>query len=90
MAGVVTPRTNGLAIAALVCGVIGFLCGATSLLAVIFGHISRGQIRKSNGAETGDGMALAGLILGYVFLVGWLIYWLVIVIVAIADSGSSY
>lgn len=85
----IAPRTNGLAIAALVCGVIGLLCGVTSILAVIFGHISRGQIRKSNGAETGDGLALAGLILGYIFLAGWVIYWLVIVIVAIAEGGSS-
>lgn len=90
MAGAVAPRTSGLAIAALVCGVIGFLCGVTSILAVVFGHISRGQIRKSNGAETGDGMALAGLILGYLFLAGWLIYGVVIVSLAIADSGSSY
>lgn len=35
-------------------------------------------------------MALAGLILGYVLMAGWLIYWLVIIILAIADSGSSY
>jgi hypothetical protein len=41
-----------------VCPVIG------AIVAVITGHISRGQIKRSN--EQGAGMALAGLILGYI------------------------
>ena len=39
-----------------------------SILAVIFGHIAKGEIRASEGQQGGDGMALAGLILGYVGL----------------------
>jgi hypothetical protein len=37
-----------------------------SLLAVIFGHIALSQIKRSMGALTGRGMAIAGLVLGYV------------------------
>jgi competence protein ComGC len=32
------------------------------------GHISRAEIRRSGGRKTGDGMALAGLVLGYIGL----------------------
>ena len=56
--------TNALAIAALVCGVVQFVTGLTFIPAIILGHMARGQIRKTG--EQGDGMALAGLILGYV------------------------
>jgi type II secretory pathway pseudopilin PulG len=34
--------------------------------AVILGHISRSKIKKSRGRLQGDGMALTGLILGYI------------------------
>ncbi|RXZ88350.1 DUF4190 domain-containing protein [Agromyces atrinae] len=51
-------RTNVLAILALVFGVIG-----GSVLAVVFGHVALGQIRRSGDA--GRGLALAGLVLGY-------------------------
>ena len=56
--------TNGLAIAALVCGIAQFVVGVTFLPAIICGHIARRQIRQTG--EQGDGMALAGIILGYI------------------------
>jgi type II secretory pathway pseudopilin PulG len=62
--GNAAPRTNGKAIASLVCGLIGFF-GVASLAAIILGHISRGEIKRSAGQLKGSGMALAGLILGY-------------------------
>ena len=34
-------------------------------LSIICGHIARRQIRNAEGRERGEGMALAGLILGY-------------------------
>ncbi|MDR0592353.1 MAG: DUF4190 domain-containing protein, partial [Bifidobacteriaceae bacterium] len=58
------PGTNGLAVAALICGVIGAVGG--SVLAIIFGHVARSQIRRTG--QDGAGMALAGLILGYIWL----------------------
>ena len=36
-----------------------------SILAVIFGHVALSQIKRSMGALTGRGMAIAGLVLGY-------------------------
>ncbi|WP_024801649.1 DUF4190 domain-containing protein [Nocardia sp. BMG51109] len=54
-------RTNSLAVTALVLGVVA------GPLAIPFGHVARSQIRRTG--EQGDGMALAGLILGYLSLV---------------------
>ncbi len=65
----VPPRTSGLAVASLVLGLLGWpLCGIGSLLAVIFGHQALSQIDASNGMVTGRGMAIAGLVLGYLGL----------------------
>lgn len=61
------PQTSILAVVALVAGILGLIFFG-SLVAVICGHIARSQIRSSQGQQTGDGMALAGLILGYIGL----------------------
>ena len=73
----VRPSANGKAITSLVCGCIGVCCCFTliaSILAVIFGHIAKGEIRASGGQQGGDGMALAGLILGYTGLALGFVY----------------
>jgi hypothetical protein len=60
-------RTNGLAVAALVCG-IGQLVAfwPATILAIVLGHKARRDIRRTG--EQGDGLARAGIILGYVGL----------------------
>jgi hypothetical protein len=59
------PTTNGLAVAALVAGIF-WIWWLGSVLAVVFGHVALNQIDKSGGRETGRGMAIAGLVLGYI------------------------
>lgn len=61
----ITPETSGLAIGSLICGILFFFL-PSAIAAIVMGHISRAQIRRSGGQKTGAGMALAGLILGYV------------------------
>lgn len=63
------PKTNGLAIASLVCSILGFCCGVGGVLGVIFGFVARGQIKRSGGSQKGSGLALAGIIVGFVFIV---------------------
>lgn len=58
------PKLNPLAVASLVCGFLALMI-PFGLAAVVFGHVSRGQIAKSGGRENGSGIAFAGLILGY-------------------------
>jgi Domain of unknown function (DUF4190) len=61
---VVSRPTNGMAIAALVCSLAGIITGISAPVGAILGHIARRQIRASG--EQGDGMALAGIIVGWV------------------------
>jgi type IV pilus assembly protein PilA len=63
---IVAQETSGKAVASLVCGIIGIF--PFSLVAVILGHISLSQIRKSAGRLKGRGVAIAGLVLGYLGL----------------------
>ena len=56
--------TSAAAIASLILGLFFFIFPA-AVAAVILGHISHSQIRKSAGRLTGDRMSLAGTILGY-------------------------
>jgi Domain of unknown function (DUF4190) len=58
-------RTNGLAIASLVLGLC-FCVGFTGILAVVFGNVARNKIDASNGTEKGRGLAIAGIVLGWV------------------------
>jgi hypothetical protein len=57
-------QTNGLAVASLVAGLV-WMWWLGSVCAVIFGHVALSQINESNGRQSGRGMAIAGLVLGY-------------------------
>jgi len=61
-------RTSTNAIVSLIAGITGWtlLPMLGSIVAIIFGYIAKSEIKKSNGMVTGNGMATAGLILGYV------------------------
>jgi len=57
---IMNPATNGMAIAALICSVVGL-----GPLGAILGHVARRQIRQTG--EQGDGMALAAIIVGWIY-----------------------
>jgi hypothetical protein len=65
-----TAKT-GLATTSLVLGILSIIClgPLLGIPAIICGHIARGKIKRSPGGYAGGGMALAGLILGYLSLV---------------------
>jgi hypothetical protein len=73
-----TP-TNTLAILALVFGILG------SVLAVVFGHIALSQITRT-GAQ-GRGLAIAGLILGYLWVVLYLAFFVGLIVYGAAGYG---
>ncbi len=56
-------RTNGLAIASMVLGIL-WLYWIGSILALVFGYTAKKQIRERG--ETGGGMATAGIVLGWI------------------------
>ena len=101
MPGAVTPgasystgtmasqSTNGMAIAALVCGILGVVsCGYTffvaPVLAIIFAVIAKKQIAQRG--QAGAGLATAGLVLG---IIGAVISVLILLFIAGAIFSSS-
>ena len=62
------PQTDGKATGSLILGILSLLCFSflAGIPAVILGHMSRKSIRQSMGRLKGNGMALAGLIMGYI------------------------
>ena len=57
-------QTSGKAVASLICGLL-FLFPPVSIVAVVLGHLSLSEIRQSAGRLKGEGLAIAGLVLGY-------------------------
>jgi len=62
-----TPSVNGLAVASLVAGLL-WMSWFGSILAIVLGHVALGQIDRTGGRQAGRGIALAGLVIGYVEL----------------------
>lgn len=56
-------QTSGKAIASLVCGIINVF--PLFIVAIVLGHISLSEIKRSAGRLKGEGIAIAGLVLGY-------------------------
>ncbi len=67
----VGPSTNTMALVSLIAGIVGLTIFpfAGSIVAVITGNIGRKEVAASAGTQTGDGMALAGLIMGWIGVV---------------------
>ena len=62
--------TNGLAIAAMILSIVGiFSCCAFGIAGAIMGQVSLNQIRERN--EEGEGMARAGIIVGWIGVGLW-------------------
>jgi hypothetical protein len=68
-----------------VCACAGFLFFVPGLLGVIFGLIARSQIRQSGGTQGGDGLALAGIIVGF----AWIALFVIVLIAGAVSNNSS-
>lgn len=73
------PRASGLAIASLVLGIASLTCSGVvgiivAPIALVFGVRARRTISQSNGWRTGDGMAVAGIVLGVIGIVISVVY----------------
>jgi len=81
-------ESNGKAITALVLGICGILvCPVLlSIPALILGYQARGEIDRSGGRQSGRGMAVAGIVLGWI---GVVLGVLGIIVVVLALLGAS-
>lgn len=92
--------TNNKATAALITGittlVLSWCCGlgVLGVVAVVLGVRARAEVRGSQGTQTGDGLALAGIITGAIAtVIGLLVLALIIVVVATGNAafnGTTY
>jgi len=68
-----TRQTSSLAVVSLVSGILGWsllpLLG--SIAAIVTGHMARGEIRRAPERLEGDGLAVAGLVLGWLSVALW-------------------
>ena len=62
-----TPQTSGKAVGSLICGIINIF--PLFIVAIILGHLALSDIKKSAGRLGGQGLAIAGLVLGYLGVV---------------------
>ena len=63
----VARTTSAMAVISLVSGILGWTLVPFlgSIVAVVTGHLARGEIRRAPDRLEGDGLAVAGLVLGY-------------------------
>ncbi|MGI5377482.1 DUF1707 and DUF4190 domain-containing protein [Streptomyces sp. CA-251387] len=79
------PQTNGKAVGSAVCGVLCLVSfGLTGIPAVVLGHSARSEIRRTG--ESGDALALTGLVLGWLSTACWAVL-LTLMVVAAALSA---
>ncbi|WP_431908951.1 DUF4190 domain-containing protein [Micromonospora carbonacea] len=84
------PRTNGMAIAALVLSLVGIGSCITAPIGAILGHVARKQIRETG--EGGEGMAKAAIIVGWILtglMVLAILGYVALIIIAISTGSSS-
>ena len=88
------PRTSGLAIASLVLGIltiIACLGPFAGIPAVVCGHLARRDCREDPSVG-GDGLALGGLIVGYVGTALWLLtvlLWVALLFARVGVAGGG-
>lgn len=79
----IQPRkTNGLAIAGFV---TSLLC--CNIVAIVLSAVALNQF-KTDPDQEGKGLAIAGLVIGIVSTIGWLIYLIFFVALAASNSGT--
>jgi hypothetical protein len=80
---------NGFAVASLLLGILWF-AGIGSVLALVFGYRARHEIKNSGRRQRGSGLAIAGIILGWIGLAILLVAVVAgLAVVAGSSSGSS-
>jgi Domain of unknown function (DUF4190) len=71
-------NTNGLAIASFAVSctglVLGVVLAVAPIVGIVFGFVARSQIER-NPASLGQGLALAGVILGFIGAAWWIWFW---------------
>ena len=86
-------RASGMAISAMVVGIVGILCSwvivfsfPLGVTALILGILEFKKIKDGAANEKGRGMAITGIILGGLAIFGALVYLIIIVVMAVSSA----
>ena len=79
-----SQTTNGMALTSMILGIL-WMYWIGSILALVFGYKAKRQISESGGTQSGEGMATAGIVLGWVGI-GTLVLTVVFVIIGLANG----
>jgi hypothetical protein len=84
-------ETCKLATWSLILGILSFVCcgPVTAIPAVICGHMALGRIRSSGGALVGEGLAIGGLVVGYIGIVFGILAVILGIAVAVPALASA-
>jgi hypothetical protein len=86
--GRVGRRTNSLAIASLCCGIGQVLAGILAgIPAIVLGFVAISQIRRTG--EDGRGMAIAGIVLGFISIIVTAVLIVIIVFVVMVHGLAN-
>lgn len=82
--------TSNNAIASLVFGIVSmFICpGLAAPVAILLGYSAKREIKASNGRVSGQGMASAGIILGYISITIVILAIIITVLFFLLTTGS--
>ena len=85
------PESNGKAVTALVLGICGLLiCPVIlSIPALILGYQAKGEIDRSGGRQSGRGMAVAGIVMGWVGAVFGALILIGIIVFGVLGASSE-
>ncbi len=83
-------QTSTLAIVSMIFGILGWVgvLGIGPIIAIICGHMAKSEIARNQGRITGGGLATAGLVLGYINLVGTVVVVCIAIVLPLLGIGG--
>lgn len=89
--GYAQPQTNQKALWSMILGIVGLVCCGlfAGVPALILGNMAKKEIGASGGAQTGSGMAKAGVILGIIAIV-WSVISFILFATGVFSMDNSF
>ena len=83
-------QTSGKAIASLVLSLVGlFACALLGIAGIILGQNALTEIRSSGGTIQGEGLAKAGIIIGWIELGLMVVFCIIYAVIGVGVAGSA-
>jgi uncharacterized membrane protein len=89
--GYATPQQNQKALWSMILGILSLICCGVvvGIVAIVLGNSAKKEIAASGGMQTGEGMAKAGVIMGWIGIALTILYVILAVTGALTIPGTS-